>query len=87
MSGQGIEELEAELKESRLNYEIANFMYNMVNRVVIDLGYDFQDTDELDSVVFFFLNRNSGEKEEYSIVKVGKKMYIGNKKDIKKSDV
>ena len=55
MSGQGIEELEAELKESRLNYEIANFMYNMVNRVVIDLGYDFQDTDELDSVVFFFL--------------------------------
>ena len=80
-----IEELEAELKESRLNYEMANFMYNMVNRVVIDLGYDFQDTDELDSVVF--LNRNSGEKEEYSIVKVGKKMYIGNKKDIKKSDV
>lgn len=59
---------------------MANFMYNMVNRVVIDLGYD-----ELDSVVF--LNRNSGEKEEYSIVKVGKKMYIGNKKDIKKSDV
>ena len=51
---------------------MANFMYNMVNRVVIDLGYDFQDTDELDSVVF--LNRNSGEKEEYSIVKVGKKM-------------
>jgi hypothetical protein len=45
-------ELEAELKESRLNYEMANFMYNMVNRVVIDLGYDFQDTDELDSVVF-----------------------------------
>lgn len=45
-----IEELEAELKESRLNYEMANFMYN---RVVIDLGYDFQDTDELDSVVFF----------------------------------
>ena len=45
-------ELEAELKESRLNYEMANFMYNMVNRVVIDLGYDFQDTAELDSVVF-----------------------------------
>ena len=49
MSGQGIKELESELKESRLNYEMANFM---VNRVVIDLGYDFQDTDELDSVFF-----------------------------------
>ena len=54
------------------DFNMANFMYNMVNRVVIDLGYDFQDTDELDSVVF--LNINSGEKEEYSIVKVGKKM-------------